>query len=148
MLVVVVAPWARSRPIEIASLAAALVALVAAGLVVRWRLRTADFLLEGYQPATLSGERLELYGDAEPYVVADAPRAGARVLVRRRDRNATGYRTTRAVAAADIVGVDPATVRVVAELQAAEALRIGVWLAIAGTTTAAVEAVSTWLAFP
>lgn len=139
---------ARRHATEVAALVSSLVALVAARLVVRWRLRAAERLLDEHQPGTLSGERLELDGDAEPYVVSDAPRAGARVMVRRRERGATGYRSTRAVAATDIVAVDPATVRVVAELQAAEALRIGVWLAIAGTTTAGVEAVSAWLGFP
>ena len=148
VLLVGVAPWARGRATEVASLASALVALVAARLVMRWRLRAANRRLEEHQAGTLSGERLELDGDPEPCVVTGAPAAGARVLVRRRDRGSTGYRSTRAVAAKDIVAVDPATVLVVAELQAVEALRIGVWLAIAGTTTAAVEAVSSWLGYP
>lgn len=147
-LLVGVAPWARARPTETAALTASLLALAAAGGVARWRLRDAERLLAGHQAGTLSGDRLELDGEAEPYVVTDAPRGGTRVLVRRRERGTTGYRSTRTVAAADIVAADPAAVRILAELQAAEALRVGVWLALAGTSTAGVEAVSTWLGFP
>ncbi len=140
-------PALAARTTEAFFLALALLVLAVGAFVAR-RARRRMHAFEDrtrFRPATVEGGRVVLDDDAEPYALADITVAPGRVLVHERPRATTDYRTTRTLAAADLVRIDPAIVRALAEGMASDARRLAFVLAVVLSTAAGVEAAGTWL---
>lgn len=140
-------PSLGAHPTEALFLSLALGVLAVGALVARRDERRVYELEDPtrFRPATVDGGRVILDDAAEAYVLSDGSVPPGRVLVRERPPTTTDYRTTRTIAASDIVRVDPAIVRELFAGQAANARQLAFALAVVCATVAGVEAAGTWI---